>query len=129
METQLKRQIEDGAPSVTRREFLAQAGAFTGVTMLGPLAAPSRAAANTATALPELISLNALDLSQKIRSKQVSCVEAMQPYLAHIDRFNPKVHAIVSLQPADVLLQQAKERDTQLARGEILAGCTAFPTR
>jgi len=127
MEIQLKRQIEDGAPGVTRREFLAQAGSFTGVTMLGPLAAPSPAVANTATALPELLSLNALDLSQKIRSKQVSCVEAMQTYLVHIDRLNPKVNAIVSLQPADVLLQQAKERDAQLARGEILGWMHGFP--
>ena len=127
MEIQLKRQTEDDAPGMTRREFLAQAGSFTGVTMLGPLAPPSRAAANTVTALPELVSLSALDLSQKIRSKQVSCVEAMQTYLAHIDRFNPKVNAIVSLQPADVLLQQAKERDTQLARGEILGWMHGFP--
>src|SRR5215471_11830478 len=127
MEIHLKCQIEDGAPGVTRREFLTQAGAFTGVTMLGPLRAPSRAAANTATAFPELVSLNALDFSQKIRSKQVSCVEAMQTYLAHIDRFNPKVNAIVSLQPADVLLQQAKERDAQLARGETLGWMHGFP--
>ena len=127
MEIQLKRQTEDDAPGMTRREFLAQAGSFTGVTMLGPLAPPSSAAANTATALPELVSLSALDLSQKIRSKQISCVEAMQTYLAHIDRFNPKVNAIVSLQPADVLLQQAKERDTQLARGEILGWMHGFP--
>src|SRR5215469_10896056 len=127
METQLKRQIEEGAPGVTRREFLAQAGAFTGVTILGPLAASSSAAASTATALPELVSLNALDLSQKIRSKQVSCVETMQSYLGHIDRFNPKVNAIVSLQPAEGLLQQAKERDAQLARGEILGWMHGFP--
>jgi len=127
MEIQLKRQIEDSASGMIRREFLAQAGAFTGVTILGPLAAPSRAVANTATTLPELISLTAVDLSQKIRSKQVSCVEAMQTYLAHIDRFNPKVNAIVSLQPPEVLLQQAKKRDAQLAHGEILGWMHGFP--
>lgn len=77
--------------------------------------------------LPELVSLNALELSQKIKAKQVSCVEVMQAYLAHIERFNPKVNAIVSLQPTEALLRQAKERDAQLVRGEYLGWMHGFP--
>jgi amidase len=55
------------------------------------------------------------------------CVEVMQTYLAHIERVNPKVNAIVSHQPADELLQQAKERDSQLSRGQYLGWMHGFP--
>jgi len=110
---------------VTRREFLAQAGSAAGAAMLGQFASTSRVVA--AASLAELVSWNALELSQKIRAKQVSCVEVMRAYLEHIERINPKVNAIVSLQPADILLQQAKERDVQLARGEYLGWMHGFP--
>jgi len=110
---------------VTRREFLEQTGGAAGAAMLGSLMSPAQSSATGA--LPELVSLNALELSQKIKTKQVSCVEVMRAYLEHIERFNPKVNAIVSLQPADTLLQQAKERDAQLARGEYLGWMHGFP--
>lgn len=109
---------------VTRREFLVQAGALAGGAMVGAMGAAS---VQAPTSLPELVSLNAVELSEKIRSKQVSCAEVMQTYLAHIERYNPKVNAIVSLQPHDALLQQAKERDAQLARGETLGWMHGFP--
>ena len=70
--------------------------------------------------LPELVTLTGVELSKKIHTKQLSCVEVMESYLAQIERYNPKVNAIVSLQPRDTLLQQARERDAQLARGESL---------
>lgn len=44
----------------------------------------------------------------------------MQAYLAQIERFNPRVNAIVSLRAESRLLAQADERDRQLARGEWL---------
>src|SRR5271167_62539 len=109
---------------LTRREFLAEAGGAAGAAMMVPLMS---SIARPANALPELVSLNALELSQKIKAKQVSCVEVMQTYLAHIERFNPKVNAIVSLQPAEALLRQAKERDSQLMRGEYLGWMHGFP--
>jgi amidase len=109
---------------VTRREFLVQAGKLAGVALLDATALSS---AEQTSSLPELVSLNALDLSQKIKSKRVSCVEVMQTYLGHIERFNPKVNAIVSLQPAEVLLQQAKEKDAQLSRGEYSGWMHGFP--
>lgn len=109
---------------LTRREFLAEAGGAAGIAIVVPWM-PS--IARPASALPELVSLNALELSQKIKAKQVSCVEVMQTYLPHIERFNPKVNAIVSLQPAEELLRQARERDAQLARGEYLGWMHGFP--
>jgi amidase len=71
--------------------------------------------------------MDAVTLSQAIKTKQVSCQEVMTIYLDHIGRFNPKVNAIVSLQPRDVLLKQAAERDAQLARGEYLGWMHGFP--
>jgi amidase len=71
--------------------------------------------------------LDALQLSQTIRAKQVSCKEVMAAFLDHVERFNPKVNAIVSLQERGGLLEQASERDAQLARGEYLGWMHGFP--
>jgi amidase len=66
-------------------------------------------------------------LSQAIAAKQVSCREVMAAYLDHIERFNPKVNAIISLQPREALLQQAEERDCELARGQRRGWMHGFP--
>jgi amidase len=76
---------------------------------------------------PDLVMLDALALSRAIRSKQVSCVEVMNAYLDHIERLNPRVNAIVSLQNRDDLVQQAKARDDQLALGEYRGWMHGFP--
>jgi len=74
-----------------------------------------------------LVELQAVDLAKAIRSRQVSCKEVMQAYLAQIDRYNPKVNAIVSLQNRDGLLRQAEERDNQLTKGQYLGWMHGFP--
>lgn len=51
----------------------------------------------------------------------------MNAYLDQIDRLNPRVNAIVSLQPRERLLKQADERDRQLQRGERLGWMHGFP--
>jgi len=66
----------------------------------------------------EITSLDALALSEAIRSKRLSSVEVMDAFLDRIERLNPRVNAIVSLQPRDLLRKQAQERDRQLARDE-----------
>ncbi|HZC45254.1 MAG TPA: amidase [Candidatus Acidoferrum sp.] len=75
----------------------------------------------------ESVTLDAVALSSAIKSKQVSCVEVMDAYLDQIDRLNPRVNAIVSLEPRERLLEQAKTRDEQLARGEYLGWMHGFP--
>lgn len=77
--------------------------------------------------IPEIVKLDAVALSNAIKSKRVSCVEVMTSYLEHIDRLNPRVTAIVSLQNRDDLLKQARTRDQQLARGEYLGPMHGFP--
>jgi amidase len=77
--------------------------------------------------VPELVMMDALELSQAIRSKRVSCAEVMAAYLDHIERTNPKVNAIVSLQERDGLMRQAAARDAQLARGQYMGWMHGFP--
>ena len=66
----------------------------------------------------EITSLDALALSAAVKSRQLSCVEVMDAFLDRIELLNPRVNAIVSLQPRDLLRKQAQQRDAQLARGE-----------
>jgi len=97
----------------SRRGFLKLGAA----ALAAPVAlnATAQAAGATARSQREITGWNAVQLSQAIQSRSVSCVEVMGAYLAQIDRLNPKVNAIVSLQARDGLLAQAGERDTQLA--------------
>ncbi|MGW2370638.1 amidase [Streptomyces sp. NPDC001667] len=74
-----------------------------------------------------LIHLDALKLSRLIKKRKVSCVEVMEAFLAHIERFNPQVNAIVALQDRKGLLAQARERDAQLCRSEYLGWMHGFP--
>ena len=74
-----------------------------------------------------ITALNASALSRAIHSKQVSCREVMQAYLARIADLNPRFNAIVNLQPSDLLLRQADERDAQLTRGESMGWMHGMP--
>jgi amidase len=62
--------------------------------------------------------MSAVELAAAIRSRAVSCSEVMSAYLEQIDRLNPRVNAIVSLQDRELLMQQARAHETQLAKGE-----------
>ncbi|BBF88082.1 putative amidase [Aquitalea magnusonii] len=68
--------------------------------------------------LHPIVALGALELSQAIHQRDYSCVEVMRAYLDHIEQLNPSVNALVSLQPAEVLLEQAARCDKELAQGQ-----------
>jgi amidase len=76
-----------------------------------------------------IVDMDAAELSDAIRGRQVSCREVMEAYLEQIDRVNPKVNAIVSLQDRQGLMAQAEERDRQLAGGQWLGWMHGFPRR
>ena len=78
-------------------------------------------------ASPELVTLDAVALSDAIRTRRVSCVEVMRATLDHVAALNPHVNAIVALQPEDGLLAQARARDQQLARGDWLGPLHGIP--
>ena len=80
-----------------------------------------------AAKIPDLVLLDAVELSWSIRQRELSCVEVAEAFLAHIDRFNPMINAIVSRADPDDVLAQAREKDAQLDRGEPVGWMHGFP--
>jgi len=74
-----------------------------------------------------LVRMSAAELTRAIRARTVSCAEVMATFLDHIGRLNPRVNALVSLQDAEGLMQQARVRDAQLARGDYLGRLHGMP--
>lgn len=75
----------------------------------------------------EIVSMDACALSRAIHSRNVTCVEVMSAYLAHVDRINPKVNAIVAMADRDQVLKQAAERDAQLDKKQSMGPLHGFP--
>jgi len=75
----------------------------------------------------EIVNLDAVALSRAIKAKQISSVEVMTAYLDQIEHLNPRVNAIVSLEPREALIELARTRDAQIARGEYLGWMHGFP--
>lgn len=71
--------------------------------------------------------LDACALSQAIAARSMSCREVMAAFLDRIEALNPRVNAIVSLQPREALLAQADAHDALLARGQHLGWMHGFP--
>ncbi|OZC45522.1 amidase [Rhodococcus sp. WWJCD1] len=83
--------------------------------------------ATSAGPATELLMFDALELSGKIKRREVSCVETMTAYLDHIEIHNPTVNAIVALRDREELIAEARERDDQLAQGQYLGWMHGFP--
>jgi amidase len=65
----------------------------------------------------DLSELSALELSARIKRREVSCREVLASHLARIEALNPKHNAIVNLRPAREVLAEADACDAELARG------------
>jgi amidase len=61
---------------------------------------------------------SAVDIAELIRTKKVSAVEVIEYFLKRIDTYNPKLNAIVWMDP-ERARKCAREADAALARGEI----------
>ncbi|GIJ45224.1 amidase [Virgisporangium aliadipatigenens] len=61
---------------------------------------------------------SAVELSESIRRREISCVEVMTSYLERLDAHNPRVNAVVALRDPEELLREAADRDAALAAGE-----------
>jgi amidase len=80
-----------------------------------PTAAMAR---SFAASLPaQITDLDATELSLAIRMKLLSSEEVMSAYLAHIHRYKPTYNAIVALRDSDLLLNEARAADKELAAG------------
>ena len=100
---------------MNRRRFISRS-LVLGAGLSTPLTLTRTAFAASMPA--DIVEMDALGLSRAIEESQVSCVEVMQAYLAHIERYNPVYNAIVGMAEADDLLQQARNADAELSRGE-----------
>src|SRR5689334_13558768 len=104
-----------------RRTFLRLAASAAAASAI-----PSKALSKSMST-SDIVTMDGTALSRAIHTKKLSCAEVMTAYLAHIERMNGKVNALVALQDPDQLLQQAKERDAQLARGESMGLLHGIP--
>jgi amidase len=119
----------EGEPMSTRRDFLQNSGVIGVGLLVNELVGHCDLSTATSASADadSIVMMDGVSLSKAIHSKKVSCREVITAYLDHIARINPKVNAIVSLQDRDVLMKQAKARDTQLARGESMGWMHGFP--
>ncbi len=70
--------------------------------------------------------LTAVEIAQRIRSKQISCEEVMRAHLAQIDLVNPKVNAIVTYHPEQALAE-AQIADAAMQRGDAIGALHGLP--
>lgn len=66
--------------------------------------------------MTDLTELNITELSQKIKSKQLSCVELIQSCIKNVHRYNHEINAIVHFDE-EQCLEQAKSLDNMLSQG------------
>jgi amidase len=75
----------------------------------------------------EICFMRAVDILDLIRKKKLSAREVLQAHLKQINRVNPKVNALVTLVPEDVLMAQAAAADEALAKGRWLGPLHGLP--
>ena len=66
--------------------------------------------------MADLHFLTAVQLSEKIKSKKISCLEMLDLFLARTEKFNPSLNAIIYLDK-EAARERAKEADEALAKG------------
>src|SRR2546426_4102710 len=76
--------------------------------------------------MTELYKLTIAEAGELLRSKKISSVELTRAHLERIRAVEDKVKAF-TLVTDDLALQQAKEADRRIARGEALAPLTGIP--
>src|SRR5882672_5253666 len=70
--------------------------------------------------------ITAGELAARLRDGRQSAVEALEEHLERIDKHNPAVNAIVSLD-AEVARRQAEDADAARHRGEVLGPLHGVP--
>ena len=53
------------------------------------------------------------EIIKLIQTKQISVKEVVEFYLARIEKYNPKLNAIVLLKETEKILEEAKKKDNQ----------------
>ena len=68
--------------------------------------------------MDKLHTKSAVELAELIRTKKASAVEVLEHFLARIEKYNPKLNAILWMD-AERGRRRAREADAALARGEV----------
>ncbi len=68
--------------------------------------------------MPDLTSCSATALARRIRARDCSAVDVLEAHLARIERWNPVVNAVVTLN-TEQARNRAEAADAALARGEV----------
>src|SRR4051794_20956860 len=74
----------------------------------------------------ELCFMSASEMARLIRTKELSAQDLMAAHLAQIERVNPKVNAIITLDPEGAM-QGAAAADEAFARGEAVGPLHGLP--
>ncbi|HKQ86952.1 MAG TPA: amidase family protein, partial [Candidatus Acidoferrales bacterium] len=64
----------------------------------------------------DVLYLSVRELGDRVRTKQISPVELTESYLARSEKFDPQLHAYVTI-THDVALAQARRAETEIAAG------------
>ena len=78
-----------------------------------------------ATLSEEIYYLDATDLAEKIRTRNLSPVEVINAFLERIEEANPKINAIVTL--AEGVIEEARAAEDAVMRGEPLGPLHGVP--
>lgn len=105
-----------------RRAFIGAAAATAALAAGGPAFETQAATAD------DLCFSSAVDLARMIRTRQVSAREVMAAHLTRIERFNPRLNAIVAKLDDDACLKLADAADRRAASGEPLPPLHGLPT-
>src|SRR5215212_9517435 len=84
------------------------------------------AAARNGGSMSDLVFASTTQLAAAIRSRDVSAVEVLQAYLQHIERHNPALNAIVTLD-VERARGRAQAADAALARGVVWGSLYGVP--
>ena len=74
----------------------------------------------------EICFMSAVEMTRRLRRKDLSAREVMAAHLAQIERVNPRVNALVTL-VADAARRQARKADEALARGDAIGPLQGLP--
>jgi aspartyl-tRNA(Asn)/glutamyl-tRNA(Gln) amidotransferase subunit A len=66
----------------------------------------------------ELLGLGLVELTERLRARRASPVELIQAVLERIDEANPTLNAVVAMHDRERLLEQAREAEARIGRGE-----------
>ena len=106
-------------PRIARRDFMVLAGLVAGGAAFGG----RLSAAGQPT---RVVDMGAVELSQAVHSRAVSCVEIMTAFLDRIEAVNSRVNAIVALQDRGGLIAEARRCDARLAARETVGPLHGF---